>query len=79
MSDSKVDPKDLNPLPTRESVRPPATDEEWRAWDAYASAALTGSLWWNKHQPIRADDPARDAAIIADELLELRRKRKRSA
>lgn len=74
-----TDPKDLNPFPPRESVRPPVNDEEWRAWDMYAAAAVTGSLWWNKHQPVSADDPARDAALIADELLELRRRRKRNA
>ena len=48
---------------------------EFDAWDAYAAAALTGSLWWNRHTPIAADDPAKDAALIADELLELRRVR----
>ncbi len=70
--------KDLNPFPPRNPVRAPANEDEWRAWDAYAAAALTGSLWWNRHKPIAADDPARDAALIADETLELRRKRKRT-
>jgi len=65
--------------PAREQIRPPATEDEWRAWDAYAAAAITGSMWWNQHTPIQADGPARDAALIADEMLELRRKRKRKA
>lgn len=62
----------------RERPRPPLNDDEWRAWDAYAAAAITGSLWWNQHKPVNADDPARDAALIADEMLELRRRRKRA-
>jgi hypothetical protein len=57
-------------------VPPPKTEDEWRAWDAYASAALTGSLWWNRHKPISAEMPAEDAALIADRMLELRRKRR---
>jgi hypothetical protein len=63
----------------REPVRPPMTDEEWRAWDAYAAAAVTGWLWWQSSKPVVADAPAIDAAKIADELLELRRARKRAA
>lgn len=62
----------------KDPVLAPKTEDEWRAWDMFAAAALTGSLWWNQHKPISADDPARDAALIADELLELRRRRKRA-
>lgn len=57
----------------------PRNDDERKAWDAFAQAGVVGWLAWNDAKPVFAQQCAQDAALIADVLLEERRKPKHSA